>query len=67
MTIYFLPSPYPHSRGLIEIFWPRYCNDPDRLKGMMEYQDFAKQLQLIGKDPSKLIFEDDLTGIFNRR
>ena len=33
----------------------------------MEYQDFVNNMQLIGKDPSKLIFEDDLTSIFNRR
>jgi len=33
----------------------------------MEYQEFSHFLEHVGKDPSRLIFEDELTGIFNRR
>lgn len=33
----------------------------------MQYRDFAELLQHVGKDPSRLIFEDELTGIHNRR
>ena len=33
----------------------------------MEYQELADFLQHVGKDPSALIFEDELTGISNRR
>ena len=33
----------------------------------MAYQDLLSFLQNVGKDPSRLIFEDELTGIYNRR
>ena len=33
----------------------------------MEHQDLLYFLQHVGTDPSRLIFEDDLTGIYNRR
>ncbi|MBW1998850.1 MAG: hypothetical protein JRJ29_12915 [Deltaproteobacteria bacterium] len=33
----------------------------------METQEFLEQLVYSGKDPSRLIFEDDLTGLYNRR
>ena len=33
----------------------------------MKYEELANFLQNIGKDPSRLIFEDELTGIYNRR
>ncbi len=33
----------------------------------MPYQDLIASLQYLGKDPSRLIFEDELTGIYNRR
>ena len=33
----------------------------------MRYDDLADFLRHVGKDPSTLIFEDDLTGIHNRR
>jgi diguanylate cyclase (GGDEF)-like protein len=33
----------------------------------MAYQDLLYFLQNVGKDPSRLIFEDELTSIYNRR
>lgn len=33
----------------------------------MAYEDLLHFLQNVGKDPSRLIFEDELTGIYNRR
>ncbi len=33
----------------------------------MEHQDLLNYLENSGKDPSRLIFEDELTGLFNRR
>jgi len=33
----------------------------------MQYRELADFLEHVGKDPSKLIFEDELTGIHNRR
>ena len=33
----------------------------------MEYRELIDSLKYIGKDPSRLIFEDELTGIHNRR
>ena len=33
----------------------------------MPYRDFVELLEHVGKDPSRLIFEDELTGIHNRR
>ena len=33
----------------------------------MEHKDLLNFLQHVGTDPSRLIFEDDLTGIYNRR
>jgi diguanylate cyclase (GGDEF)-like protein len=33
----------------------------------MQYGEFFNFLQYIGKDPSRLIFEDELTGVYNRR
>ncbi len=33
----------------------------------MEYKDFIHYMENTGKDPSQLIFEDELTGIYNRR
>lgn len=33
----------------------------------MEYEDLTYFLQHVGKDPSRLVFEDELTGIYNRR
>lgn len=33
----------------------------------MKYKELLDFLQNTGKDPSRLIFEDELTGIFNRR
>jgi len=33
----------------------------------MKYEELAGFLQNIGKDPSRLIFEDELTKIYNRR
>ncbi|MGD8366849.1 MAG: diguanylate cyclase [Desulfobacterales bacterium] len=33
----------------------------------MKAQDLAAFLETAGKDPSRLIFEDELTGIYNRR
>jgi len=33
----------------------------------MEHKDLLYFLQHVGTDPSRLIFEDELTGIYNRR
>jgi len=33
----------------------------------MQYEELISSLQQIGKDPSRLIFEDELTGLSNRR
>jgi diguanylate cyclase (GGDEF)-like protein len=33
----------------------------------MQYRDLVDLLEYVGKDPSRLIFEDELTGIHNRR
>ncbi|MFP4571946.1 MAG: diguanylate cyclase [Desulfobacterales bacterium] len=33
----------------------------------MKYQKFLYFLQNVGKDPSALVFEDELTGLYNRR
>jgi len=33
----------------------------------MEYKEYIYYLEHIGKDPSRLIFEDELTGLYNRR
>jgi diguanylate cyclase (GGDEF)-like protein len=33
----------------------------------MDYSGLISQLQNLGKDPSRLIFEDELTGLYNRR
>ena len=33
----------------------------------MKYEELLQFLQHVGKDPSRLIFEDELTGIYNRR
>ena len=33
----------------------------------MQYQELVDILEHVGKDPSRLIFEDELTGIHNRR
>ena len=33
----------------------------------MEHQDLLNYLENSGKDPSRLIFEDELTGLYNRR
>lgn len=33
----------------------------------MDYSELFNQLQNLGKDPSRLIFEDELTGLYNRR
>jgi diguanylate cyclase (GGDEF)-like protein len=33
----------------------------------MKYEELSHFLQNIGKDPSRLIFEDELTGVYNRR
>ena len=33
----------------------------------MKYDELLNILQNVGKDPSRLIFEDELTGIYNRR
>ena len=33
----------------------------------MENQDLLNYLENSGKDPSRLIFEDELTGLYNRR
>ncbi len=33
----------------------------------MKYQELIHLIENIGKDPSRLIFEDELTGIYNRR
>ncbi len=33
----------------------------------MKYDELLNFLQNVGKDPTRLIFEDDLTGIYNRR
>ena len=33
----------------------------------MNYEELLNFLQNVGKDPSRLIFEDELTGIYNRR
>ena len=35
--------------------------------GQMRYNELINSLQNAGKDPSRLIFEDDLTGLNNRR
>jgi diguanylate cyclase (GGDEF)-like protein len=35
--------------------------------GRMKYEELLNFLQHMGKDPAKLVFEDDLTGIYNRR
>ena len=35
--------------------------------GQMRYKELINSLQNAGKDPSRLIFEDDLTGLNNRR
>src|SRR5512136_2464656 len=33
----------------------------------MKYEELSHFLQNIGKDPTRLIFEDELTGVYNRR
>jgi diguanylate cyclase (GGDEF)-like protein len=33
----------------------------------MKYEEFLNFLKHTGKDPSRLVFEDELTGIYNRR
>jgi diguanylate cyclase (GGDEF)-like protein len=33
----------------------------------MDYSELLNHLQVVGKDPSRLIFEDELTGLYNRR
>ena len=33
----------------------------------MEHEDLLNYLQNVGVDPSRLIFEDELTRIYNRR
>jgi diguanylate cyclase (GGDEF)-like protein len=33
----------------------------------MDYNELLNHLQVVGKDPSRLIFEDELTGLSNRR
>ncbi len=33
----------------------------------MENQELSHFLEYVGKDPSRLIFEDEATGIYNRR
>ncbi len=33
----------------------------------MDYNELLSHLQVVGKDPSRLIFEDELTGLYNRR
>ena len=33
----------------------------------MQYGELVDFLQNVGKDPSRLIFEDELTGLHNRR
>jgi diguanylate cyclase (GGDEF)-like protein len=35
--------------------------------GILEHQDLLNYLENSGKDPSRLIFEDELTGLYNRR
>jgi diguanylate cyclase (GGDEF)-like protein len=37
------------------------------LEGIVQYGELIDFLQHVGKDPSRLIFEDELTGIHNRR
>ncbi len=32
-----------------------------------QYRELVDILQTVGKDPSRLIFEDELTGLNNRR
>jgi diguanylate cyclase (GGDEF)-like protein len=43
----------------------RYPTPSDR--GQMRYHELINSLHNAGKDPSRLIFEDDLTGLNNRR
>jgi len=31
----------------------------------MDYNELLNHLQVVGKDPSRLIFEDELTGLYN--
>ena len=33
----------------------------------MDYNELLNHLQVVGKDPSRLIFEDELTSLYNRR
>src|SRR5207247_9127855 len=33
----------------------------------MQYEELITSLKQVGKDPSRLIFEDELTGLANRR
>ncbi|MGD2125998.1 MAG: diguanylate cyclase [Desulfobacteraceae bacterium] len=33
----------------------------------MEFKEYIYYLEHVGKDPSRLIFEDELTGLYNRR
>ena len=33
----------------------------------MQQQDLAKLIEFTGKDPTRLVFEDELTRIYNRR
>ncbi|MGH7209692.1 MAG: GGDEF domain-containing protein, partial [Nitrospiraceae bacterium] len=33
----------------------------------MQYEELIISLKQVGKDPSRLVFEDELTGIANRR
>ena len=33
----------------------------------MKYEELLNFLQNVDKDPSRLIFEDELTGVHNRR
>lgn len=35
--------------------------------GKMKYEELLNFLQHLGKDPAMLVFEDELTGIYNRR
>jgi len=37
------------------------------VQSAMQHQELVNYLQHTGKDPSRLIFEDELTGLYNRR
>ncbi len=56
------PSNFSSSRLQCTIHAPRVGRD-----STMRYDELVESIQQLGKDPARLIFEDELTGIPNRR